>query len=57
MNTRALIGQYQKASNLKIDCWPSEAMVKHLRADPRLNAASVGKPAEAAAKASAGEAR
>jgi hypothetical protein len=56
MNTRALIGQYQKASSLKVDCWPSEAMVKHLRANPRLNAA-VGKPAEAAAKASAGEAR
>jgi len=57
MNTRALIGQYQKASNLKIDCWPSEATVKHLRANPRLNAAAPGKPAEAAAKASVGEAR
>jgi lytic murein transglycosylase len=40
MNTRALIGVYQKASNLKVDCWPTEAVVKHLRANPSLRAAA-----------------
>jgi lytic murein transglycosylase len=40
MNTRALIGVYQKASNLKVDCWPTEALVKHLRANPSLRAAA-----------------
>ena len=49
MNTRALIGVYQKASNLKVDCWPTEAVVKHVRANPLLRAA-VTPPA--AAKAS-----
>jgi lytic murein transglycosylase len=49
MNTRALIGVYQKASNLKVDCWPTEAVVKHLRANPSLRAAA---SPPAAAKAS-----
>ena len=31
MNTRALIGAYQQASRLKVDCWPSEAVLAHLR--------------------------
>jgi lytic murein transglycosylase len=31
MNTRALIGAYQHASGLKVDCWPSEALLGHLR--------------------------
>jgi len=31
MNTRALIGDYQYASRLKVDCWPSEAVLDHLR--------------------------
>ena len=31
MNTRALIGAYQQANGLKIDCWPSEALLAHLR--------------------------
>jgi len=31
MNTRALIGAYQQASRLKVDCWPSEALLAHLR--------------------------
>jgi lytic murein transglycosylase len=31
MNTRALIGAYQHASQLKVDCWPSEALLGHLR--------------------------
>ncbi|HET6222018.1 MAG TPA: peptidoglycan-binding domain-containing protein, partial [Dongiaceae bacterium] len=32
MNTRALIGTYQKANNLKVDCWPTEALLAHVRA-------------------------
>jgi hypothetical protein len=32
MNTRALIGAYQKASGLKVDCWPTEALLAHVRA-------------------------
>jgi hypothetical protein len=44
MNTRALVGAYQQASNLKVDCWPSEALLKHVRANPGLSAASAGKP-------------
>jgi lytic murein transglycosylase len=31
MNTRALIGAYQQASGLKVDCWPSEALLGSLR--------------------------
>ena len=31
MNTRALIGAYQKASGLNVDCWPSEAVLAHAR--------------------------
>jgi hypothetical protein len=31
MNTRALIGAYQQASNTAVDCWPSEAVLNHLR--------------------------
>jgi hypothetical protein len=31
MNTRALIGAYQKESGLAIDCWPSEALLASLR--------------------------
>ena len=34
MNTRALIGAYQQASRLKVDCWPSEALLTHLRSAP-----------------------
>jgi lytic murein transglycosylase len=40
MNTRALIGVYQKAMNLKVDCWPTEAVVKHLRANPLVRASA-----------------
>src|SRR5262249_27228316 len=35
MNTRALIGAYQKANGLKVDCWPTEALLRHLRAKVR----------------------
>ena len=31
MNTRALVGAYQHASGLEVDCWPSEALLAHLR--------------------------
>jgi lytic murein transglycosylase len=31
MNTRSLIGAYQQASRLKVDCWPSEALLTSLR--------------------------
>jgi len=31
MNTRALVGAYQKANGLKVDCWPSEALLTHMR--------------------------
>jgi lytic murein transglycosylase len=31
MNTRAQIGAYQAASNLKVDCWPSESVLTHLK--------------------------
>jgi lytic murein transglycosylase len=30
-NTRKIIGSYQRANNLKVDCWPSEAVLTHLR--------------------------
>jgi lytic murein transglycosylase len=30
-NTRAQIGAYQKANGMRIDCWPSEALLKKLR--------------------------
>jgi len=31
MNTRSLIGAYQKAHGLKVDCWPTQALLTHLR--------------------------
>src|SRR5262249_14400717 len=31
MNTRALVGAYQHAAGLKVDCWPSEAVLGSLR--------------------------
>jgi lytic murein transglycosylase len=31
MNTRALLGAYQKANGLKVDCWPSEALLSQMR--------------------------
>lgn len=31
-NTRRQIGAYQKANNLKIDCWPTEAVLRSTRA-------------------------
>ena len=31
MNTRSLVGAYQKANGLKVDCWPTEAVLTHMR--------------------------
>jgi lytic murein transglycosylase len=30
-NTRKLIGAYQRASKLKVDCWPTDAVLAHMR--------------------------
>jgi lytic murein transglycosylase len=43
MNTRALIGAYQKASGLKVDCWPTEGLLAHLRAGSSGKGANAGK--------------
>jgi lytic murein transglycosylase len=34
MLTRAALGRYQKANGLKIDCWPSTAVLEHLQRQP-----------------------
>lgn len=47
MNTRALIGAYQKANGLKVDCWPTEALLTHVRAKAAAMAPAV-KGADAA---------
>ena len=31
MLTRAALGQYQKANGLKLDCWPTSAVLAHMR--------------------------
>lgn len=31
MNTRSLIGVYQRDHGLEVDCWPSDKVLKHLR--------------------------
>jgi lytic murein transglycosylase len=40
MNTRALVGAYQRDHNLAIDCWPTEALLAHLRARGPRNASA-----------------
>lgn len=52
MNTRALIGDYQYASRLKVDCWPSEAVLGHLRKAAAGDKAT-GKGADKAARPAA----
>jgi lytic murein transglycosylase len=37
-NTRRQVGTYQKKNRLKIDCWPTEAVLSHLRATASLGA-------------------
>jgi lytic murein transglycosylase len=49
MNTRALIGDYQYANRLKVDCWPSETLLRHLRSPT-----APGKAAGPAVKGSLG---
>ncbi len=34
MLTRSAVGAYQKANGLKLDCWPTEAVLGHMRAHP-----------------------
>ncbi len=41
MNTRALIGAYQKANGLKLDCWPAQALLGHMRSKPPQKGAAV----------------
>ena len=54
MNTRSLIGAYQKANNLKVDCWPTEALLGHVRTKaPAVKGANAEPPA-AAGSAKAG---
>jgi peptidoglycan hydrolase-like protein with peptidoglycan-binding domain len=31
MLTRAALGKYQKANGLKVDCWPTAAVLAHMR--------------------------
>ena len=32
MQTRAALGAYQKSAGLKVDCWPSEAVLRSMSA-------------------------
>jgi lytic murein transglycosylase len=34
MKTRSAVGAYQKANGLKVDCWPSTAVLDHMRSHP-----------------------
>jgi lytic murein transglycosylase len=34
MKTRSAVGAYQKANSLKLDCWPTAAVLDHMRAHP-----------------------
>jgi hypothetical protein len=31
MRTRVALGAYQKRSGLKVDCWPTAAVLDHMR--------------------------
>lgn len=47
MNTRALIGAYQKSNAMAVDCWPSQVVLDHLRgksseAAPERGRSSIG---------------
>lgn len=37
MQTRSALGAYQKANRLPLDCWPSEAVLGHMRGKPARN--------------------
>jgi lytic murein transglycosylase len=49
MNTRSLIGAYQKANSLKIDCWPTETLLEHVRLKTPAKGAEAGKGSNSAA--------
>jgi lytic murein transglycosylase len=34
MKTRSAVGAYQRANGLKLDCWPTAAVLDHMRAHP-----------------------
>ena len=34
MKTRVALGAYQKANGLKVDCWPTMAVVRHMQSKP-----------------------
>jgi hypothetical protein len=31
MQTRAALGQYQKQNRLKLDCWPTPEVLRHMQ--------------------------
>ena len=36
MLTRSALGQYQKANNLRVDCWPTQSVLEHMQSrNPR----------------------
>ena len=35
MKTRAALGEYQKRNGLKVDCWPTAALLAHMEAETR----------------------
>ena len=37
MKTRSALGAYQKANGLKLDCWPTEAVLQHMQSKPGRN--------------------
>ena len=37
MLTRSALGQYQKANRLKVDCWPTGAVLEHMQGRYRKN--------------------
>ena len=39
MLTRAALGAYQKANGLKLDCWPTQAVLDHMRQEMKNPAA------------------
>ena len=45
MNTRSLVGAYQKANGMKVDCWPTEAVLTHMRGSTARGPEPAAKPA------------
>jgi lytic murein transglycosylase len=42
MKTRAALGAYQKANGLALDCWPTAAVLEHMRSHPLAAAKAAG---------------